>query len=100
MGKYLDMIRTVERQKAERGAFVASVASVATPNSCVATTEQPPIDVQQAHLLGDKSDKSDKGVASSPFAEVLSKLERRCPDYVDPPRWQQTIRDAVCFLAK
>jgi hypothetical protein len=38
------MIRVAERQKAERAAFVASVASVAIPNSHLATTEQPQID--------------------------------------------------------
>jgi hypothetical protein len=99
MGKYLDMIRAVERQKPERGAFVASVASVATPNSCLATTEQPPIDVQQAHLLGDKSDKSDRRVPRSAFAEALSSLESQCPDHVEADRWQQCVTDAQGFLA-
>src|SRR5262245_33611405 len=100
MGRYLDIIRAVERQKAQRGAFVASVAVVATQNSHLAATQKQHRNGLQSHLLGDKSDKSDKRVASSPFAKVLSELERRCPDYVDPPRWQQAIRDANCFLAK
>jgi hypothetical protein len=42
----------------------------------------------------------DKKVTSSPFAEALSELESRCPDYVEPTRWQQAIRDAASFLAR
>lgn len=96
MGKYLDMIRTAERQKAERGAFVASVASVATQNSCPVTTGQPANGVQRTHLLGDKSDKSDKRVI---FDQALSELESRCPDYVEAARWQRCLADAQRFLA-
>jgi hypothetical protein len=34
-----------------------------------------------------------------PFAGALDELERRCPEYVEPDRWQQCIRDAERFLA-
>jgi hypothetical protein len=36
---------------------------------------------------------------SFPFESVLSELEARCPDYVEPNRWQQCIEDAQRFLA-
>jgi hypothetical protein len=34
-----------------------------------------------------------------PFADALDALDRRCPDHVEPERWQQCIRDAARFLA-
>ena len=34
-----------------------------------------------------------------PFAEALNDLEQRCPDYVEPDRWQQCVEDAQRFLA-
>ena len=34
-----------------------------------------------------------------PFADDLAALEARCPDYVDPNRWQQCVIDARQFLA-
>jgi hypothetical protein len=37
---------------------------------------------------------------SFPLAEALDELQRRCPDHVDPYRWQQAIQDAEAFLAK
>jgi hypothetical protein len=35
-----------------------------------------------------------------PYGEVLAKLRTKCPDHVEPDRWQQAIRDADSFLAK
>jgi hypothetical protein len=48
----------------------------------------------------EKSELSEK-TAASPFAyaEALDRLERRCPDYVEPDRWQQCVEDAQRFLA-
>lgn len=34
-----------------------------------------------------------------PFTAALDALERRCPDYVEPDRWQQCIEDGQRFLA-
>lgn len=39
-------------------------------------------------------------VSAFPFAGVLNALEARCPDYVEPERWQQCIEDAQRFLAE
>ena len=33
------------------------------------------------------------------FEQALDQLERRCPDYIEPARWQQCIADASRFLA-
>jgi hypothetical protein len=35
-----------------------------------------------------------------PFADDLAALEARCPDYIDPNRWQQCLIDAQQFLAE
>ena len=37
--------------------------------------------------------------SEKPYANDLSDLESRCPDYVDPSRWQQCVLDARQFLA-
>jgi hypothetical protein len=37
--------------------------------------------------------------ADFPYADALDQLESRCPEYIDPERWQQCIRDAERFLA-
>ena len=34
-----------------------------------------------------------------PFARDLDHLDRRCPEYVEPERWRQCIKDAERFLA-
>jgi hypothetical protein len=34
-----------------------------------------------------------------PYADDLAALEARCPDYIDPNRWQQCVNDARHFLA-
>ena len=34
-----------------------------------------------------------------PFADNLDQLKRRCPEYVEPERWRQCIKDAERFLA-
>jgi hypothetical protein len=38
--------------------------------------------------------------APFPYAEALSELERRCPDYVEAERWRQCLIDAQRFLAE
>ena len=47
----------------------------------------------------EKSEISEKRIGAFPYAEALDQLECRCPEYVEPERWQQCIRDACRFLA-
>ncbi len=94
MGKYLDIIRAAERQKAEKGPSVASVASVASKNVHSTTTKRAP----NSAPLSDPSDKSDQRVVALPFAQALDRLERRCPEHIEAKRWQQCIADASRFL--
>jgi hypothetical protein len=47
-----------------------------------------------------KSELSEKRITRPfPYAAALDRLERRCPDYVEPDRWHQCIEDARRFLA-
>src|SRR5262249_50867094 len=39
-------------------------------------------------------------VGQSPYSAVLAALKSRCPELVEPARWEQAIRDAESFLAK
>lgn len=39
-------------------------------------------------------------VGQSPFSTTLAALKSRCPELVEPARWQQAIQDAESFLAK
>ena len=48
--------------------------------------------------VSEKSETSEKTEAS-PFSLALDQLERRCPDYLEPDRWQQCVEDAQRFLA-
>jgi hypothetical protein len=34
------------------------------------------------------------------FSRTFSELERRCPDHVEPSRWQQAVEDSRRFLAQ
>lgn len=34
-----------------------------------------------------------------PYARLLAALQSKCPELIDPERWQQAIRDAESFLA-
>jgi hypothetical protein len=36
---------------------------------------------------------------SSPYGHLLTELQSKCPELVEPDRWQQAIRDADNFLA-
>jgi hypothetical protein len=36
----------------------------------------------------------------SALAEALSELERRCPNFVEPTRWQQAVKDGHRFLSR
>ena len=48
----------------------------------------------------EKSEISEKTIASLfAYAEALDRLGRRCPDYLEPDRWQQCVEDAQRFLA-
>jgi hypothetical protein len=48
----------------------------------------------------EKSEISEKRLTRSfPYAEALSDLDRRCPDYVAAERWRQCLIDAQRFLA-
>jgi hypothetical protein len=35
-----------------------------------------------------------------PFGRVFEALEARCPDYIEPGRWQQAVEDGKRFLAQ
>jgi hypothetical protein len=53
--------------------------------------------------LHDKNDINDKRSdfgRLNRFGRTFSELERRCPDYVEPGRWQQAVKDAKRFLAQ
>jgi len=39
-------------------------------------------------------------VGQSPYSTTLAALKSRCPELVEPDRWQQAIRDAESFLTK
>ena len=39
-------------------------------------------------------------VRQSPYSAVLAALKSRCPELVEPARWQQAIQDAESFLAE
>ena len=108
MGKYLDIIRAAERQKAQRGAFVVSGVSVVIRNDVsvdqrnqIHPTKEPYKDPPQANWLYDQNDRNDKrGVAPPfPFADALDHLDRRCPDHIEAKRWQQCVVDASRFIA-
>jgi hypothetical protein len=105
MGKYLDIIREVERRQAEQeGGLVVSGVLVVSPNDRSGDQlhqNQPQNPPSRANWLYDKNDKNDKKVVAStlPFAHVLDQLERRCPDYVEAERWRQCVKDAQKFIA-
>ena len=40
-----------------------------------------------------------RGVLRNSFSDVLSELDRRCPDFVETDRWRQCVTDAQRFLA-
>jgi hypothetical protein len=62
----------------------------------------------------DKNDINDKSPPSSPpfgrinrlcrspsaLAEALGELERRCPNFILPTRWQQAVKDGHRFLSR
>src|SRR5262249_12088640 len=64
--------------------------------------------------ISDKSEKTDSDSCSdidghnlqppflrlTRFSRTFSKLERRCPEYVAPDRWQIAVEDAKRFLAQ
>jgi hypothetical protein len=39
-------------------------------------------------------------VGQSPYSTMLAALKSRCPELVEPARWQRAIQDAESFLAK
>jgi hypothetical protein len=40
---------------------------------------------------------SEAGAAS--YFRVLAALDERCPDHIEPNRWQRAVEDSRCFLA-
>jgi hypothetical protein len=38
--------------------------------------------------------------SGKPFGRVFEALEARCPDYIEPGRWQQAVEDGKRFLAQ
>jgi hypothetical protein len=49
-------------------------------------------------LLSPRSLMSRPVALEKPFGRVFAALEGRCPDHVDPYRWQQCVEDAAAFL--
>jgi hypothetical protein len=43
--------------------------------------------------------KPPKAPKAGPYARVLAALEIRCPDHIEPGRWQQAVEDGRSFLA-
>ena len=55
--------------------------------------------VQEARAY-EKNELNEKRIARSfSYADTLDRLERRCPDRVEPARWQQCIADASRFVS-
>jgi hypothetical protein len=44
--------------------------------------------------------KPPKPPKAGPYARVLATLEIRCPDHIEPGRWQQAVEDGRQFLAQ
>jgi hypothetical protein len=38
--------------------------------------------------------------SGKPFTRFFEALEARCPEHIEPSRWQQAVEDAKCFLAQ
>ena len=49
---------------------------------------------------GDKGNQPPTFGRISRFGRTLSELERRCPNHVDPARWQRAVEDGRRFLAQ
>jgi hypothetical protein len=79
MGRYLDIIRRVERERAARaGTTETTEATLRSFQSFERAAPEP---------------------ASTPYAMTLAALRERCPDHVEPDRWQQAVEDGRRFLA-
>jgi len=66
----------------------------ATPNFWRPSTPATPITPRRT-IAGENANPG-----SFSYTEVLGVLEGRCPDYVEPSRWQQCIEDAERFIAQ
>jgi hypothetical protein len=61
-------------------------------------TQNRDIENSKSVYVGNLQNPEQSGTAF-PFANALDDLERRCPDYIEPDRWQQCVEDAQRFLA-
>jgi len=88
MGRFADLLDTTKSENALR------------PND--------KNDISQTSVVSDVTTKTTKGgfgrltrlvVPRNSFSDALAELEARCPDYVQPERWQQCVADGRQFLA-
>jgi hypothetical protein len=86
MGKYLDIIRA-------QGAHEKNeLHERSLPRSCTEKSDCNLSDTLVRHIRLFR--------ASQALSEALSKLERRCPDFVPSARWQQAVKDGQRFLSQ
>jgi len=109
---YLATFRRAVRdlEEAEKGPIRETSSAVISLNSLISRLPDPevagaildgeatrPTAAARARS-GEKSEISEKNAASFAYVKALDQLERRCPDYVEPDRWQQCVDDAQRFL--
>ena len=82
MGKYLDMLKTIDAN-----------GSSEKSELCEERYTGPSTTDEEHNRRGDL-------FRLSRFYRTLAELERRCPDYVEPARWQQALQDGRRFLAE
>jgi hypothetical protein len=82
MGKYLDMLKTID---ANRGSEKSELCEERYTN---------PSATDEEHNRGGDL------FRLSRFFRTFSELERRCPARIDPARWQQAVNDGQRFLAQ
>ena len=94
-----------EREASEKGStLISSISFISYPEAFQSGDGQSkaPQTGRLKRIGGayEKNELNEKRVAPSfPYADALDQLDRRCPDYVDPQRWQQCIADASRFIA-
>jgi hypothetical protein len=82
MGKYLDMLKTIDAN-----------GSGEKSELCEERYTNPSTTNEKRNRRGDL-------FRLSRFFRTFAELERRCPDHVEPARWQQALQDGRRFLAE
>jgi hypothetical protein len=99
LGRFLDMIDTMERL-AEPGDNPAVAGWGYDIN---AINDKSPTGSENFGRLNRLCRTSPCALTTAPpsaFTTALEALERRCPDHVEPDRWQQAVNDGRRFLAE